>query len=151
MSIAEPRLRRDLVISRQEIAGRTALVVKDPATGQFFRLKEVEAYIVEQLDGGTPLEVVRQRVEERFAAPLPPDTFHQFLTSLSRLRLLEAEPSGPVPFPHQSRRPRSLFYLRLKLFDPDRLFTLLVGRMRVLFTPHFLFLSGSLILVALSA
>ena len=150
VSSAGPRLRSDLVISRQEIAGTPVLVVKDPATRQFFRLKEAESYIVEQLDGSTSLEVVRQRVEEKFAAPLTSETLQEFITSLSRIGLLETEQSDSGHFSHRSRRVRwTLFNVRLKILDPDRLFDVLVRRLRILFTPQFLCLSTTLILVAL--
>ena len=37
---------------------KTRLVVKDPATGRFFRFKEPEYFIAQQLDGSTTLEVI---------------------------------------------------------------------------------------------
>jgi len=34
-----PTLRSDLIISRQAAGGGTSFVIKDPATGQFFRFR----------------------------------------------------------------------------------------------------------------
>jgi putative peptide zinc metalloprotease protein len=151
MAIAGPRLRTDLVISRQENAGRPALIVKDPSTGQFFRLKETESYILEQLDGSTSLEDVRRRVEQKFTDPLDADTLQQFITSLNRLGLLEKEHAGSGHLSHRGGTPRwRLFNIRVKIFDPDRLFEVLVRRMPIFFTPQFLFVSAALILVAVA-
>lgn len=151
MSMAGPRLRSDLVVSRQESAGRPALVVKNPATGQFFRLKETEAFILEQLDGSASLEDIRQRVEQEFNAPLDAESLQQFITSLSRLGLLDKEQSDSGHLSPRGRSPRwKLFNIRLKLFDPDRLFDVLIPRTRILFTPHFLLASAAVILVAAS-
>ncbi len=56
MGVAEPKLRSDLVISRQD----GAVVLKDPVTGRFFRFGDAEHFITSQLDGATPLDVVRR-------------------------------------------------------------------------------------------
>lgn len=53
MVAAEPKLRSDLVISRQN----GAVVLKDPATGRFFRFGEAAHFITSQLDGATPLGI----------------------------------------------------------------------------------------------
>lgn len=149
MSTAQLKLRSDLVISRQEAAGKPSFVVKEPATGQFFRLREAEHYIVQQLDGSTSLDVIRKRVEEKFAAPLPPETLQQFIKSLRKFGLLETEESDSGHLSGRNRRVRgNLFYLRLKLFDPDRLFNFLIGKVRLFFTPYFFFLSAALIIFA---
>lgn len=146
----QPKLRSDLVVSRQETSAGTFFVVKEPRTGQFFRLKEVEHYITQQLDGSTPLDVIRQRVQEKFAAPLEPDTLKQFIKSLRQMGLLE---TGETDSGHLSERRGlvrgSLFYLRFKLFDPDRLFDRTAGRLRFFFTPSFLIFSAAFILFAL--
>ena len=60
------KLRSDLVFSGQSVPEGRAFVVKDPASGRFFRFREAEDFILRQLDGTTSLDLVRQRVEERF-------------------------------------------------------------------------------------
>jgi putative peptide zinc metalloprotease protein len=50
MMSEKPKLRGDLVISQQETKQGTGFVVKDPATGRFFRLKEVEHFVARQLN-----------------------------------------------------------------------------------------------------
>jgi putative peptide zinc metalloprotease protein len=146
----ETKVREDLVVSQQQTteSEEVSFVVKDPETGKFYRFREVEHFIIQQLDGSTPPDHIRQRVEERFGAPLPSETFDQFIKTLRRLGLLETkDPQG-----HMSRRRGrirgSLLYLRFKVFDPDRLFNRLVGKVRFCFTPQFLVCSVALIFLS---
>jgi multidrug resistance efflux pump len=141
------KLRSDLRVSRQTTAEGVSFVVKDPATGRFFRLREPEYFIAHQLDGVTPLSVVRQRVEEKFGAPVSLKTIVPFIKSLRRLRLLE-QPDGQHLAPSGGRIRGSPLYVRLRAFNPDRLLARLVGKVWFCFTPHFLVLSGLLIVLA---
>ncbi len=143
-----PKLRTDLIVSRQGCDGQAAFVVKDPVNNQFFRLKEEEHYIAAQLDGRTPLETVRRRVEEKFDAALSPQSLANFVASLRKSRLLESGHSGQGRRAQRGRLRGSLLYLRVKLFDPDKLFDRLVGRVRFLFTPGFIACAAATILGA---
>src|SRR5437762_2158623 len=110
-----PRLRSDLVVSRQETPEGIFFVVKDPKVGRFVRFKEPEFLIARQLDGDTPLEEVRQRSELQFDAPIAPATLEQFARKLQTLGLLETEEAPPQHAGHSARRVRgSVLYLRLK-------------------------------------
>jgi len=144
-----PTLRSDLIISRQAAAGGTSFVIKDPATGQFFRFRDAEHFVARQLDGSTPLDVIRQRAEGKFGATLAPDALAQFIKTLGRHGLLETDgaESGHLTGP-RGRVRGSLLLLRLKAFDPDRLFNRLIGKVRFFFTRPFLVASAALIAVA---
>jgi len=103
MTISPPKLRNDLTFSEQRLAGEVITIVKDPLTDNFFRLGEAERFIADQLDGATPVEVVRQRAEEKFATTLPQDTLNQFIKTLEKGGLLEngssrKKPAGPSEF-----------------------------------------------------
>ncbi len=149
MNASGPKIREDLILSRQEQGGTTHFVVKDPHTRRFFRFKEPEYFIAQQLDGSTPLEVIRQRVEARFAAPLDQDTLEQFIERLQRLGLLYAEGAEAAhPAQKRGRIRGNLLYLRLKAFDPDRLFDRLLPKVRFFFTRTFVAGSAALILLA---
>jgi multidrug resistance efflux pump len=127
-----------------------SVVVKDPASGRFYRFHEVEDFVAGQLDGATSLHAVRQRAETRFGAQLPDDTLRRFVQSLRGLGLLE--PDGPEEG-HLSGRPSRLrgsaLYLRYRVLDPDRLLGWLAPRLRLLFTPAFLWGSAGAVLLAL--
>jgi multidrug resistance efflux pump len=146
-----PKVRGDLLLSRHGEDDRVSFVVKDPVSGRYFRFRAIEGFILEQLDGVSPLEAVRTRVETKFAAPLPRATLEQFLQRLQRLGLLQGSqaPGDQPPAPSTVGRVRgNLFYLRACLFDPDRLFSWMVGRIQFFFTPLFITVSAVLILGA---
>jgi len=146
---AAPRLRRDLTVSRLETANGGFLIVKHPVSGRFYRFKEAERFIAEQLDGETPLDDIRERTEARFGASLGADTLNAFVKNLDKIGLLETGKSAEKQDPARRTRIRgNLLYLRLALFDPDRLLTRIVPRLGFLFTRRFLVLSGVPILLA---
>src|SRR4030095_2666019 len=111
----------------QGTGSETTFVVKDPATERFFRFGEVEHFVARQLDGSTPLDVVRHRVEQRFDAPLQTETLESLVNQFRRCRLLE---SPEARKPRAGRVRGNLLYLRLKAFDPDRVLEYLVARFR---------------------
>jgi putative peptide zinc metalloprotease protein len=145
---AAPKLRGDLLTREHGSSNGTIVIIKDPAAQRFFRFGAVEHFITQQLDGATSLDVVRRRVEERFGQPLPEETLRHFVEQFRRFRLLEDDTS-PRQGQHPHQRVRgSLFYLRVKAFDPDRLLDWLVGRTGVVFTRTFLLVSAATILAA---
>src|SRR5213596_1604018 len=146
MVAAEPKLRRDLVISRQD----GSVVLKDPTTGQFFRFGEAEHFITSRLDGATPLDVVRQRAGEALGSLPEPGMIEAFVAALKRLGLLEADEAAPDPSATRGRPTRgSPLYLRLSAFDPDSLLDRLIGKVGFCFTPAFIVLSTALIVLGL--
>lgn len=146
---SSPRLRTDLIVRQQQTADGAVFIVKDPVSEQFFRFRDAEQFIAEQLDGETPLEAVRQRIEEKFGATLPAAILDAFIRKLDKSGLLEAQNSAkPTRADRQARFRGSLLYLRFKIFDPARLFDRLGPRVRFLFTPYFVVLSGAIILLA---
>ena len=150
MIFSAPKLRTDLTVREQQTPDGRFFVVKEPLSGNFFRLREAEHFVAQQLDGETPIEVVRQRTERQFATTLPAGTLNAFVTTLKAAGLLQSE-AAPATQPTGGRR-RILgnpLYLRFKLFDPDRLFTRLGPRLRPCFTPQFVVLSAALILLAI--
>ena len=50
MDRAHARLRSDLVFSTQQTPEGLFHIVKDPATGRFFRFREAESFILKQLE-----------------------------------------------------------------------------------------------------
>jgi putative peptide zinc metalloprotease protein len=144
-----PKLRNDLHFSRQETAEGAAYIVKDPVSGRFFRFRETELFVTKQLDGVTTLDVISRRAEERFGEPVSTDMLKLFVDRLQGLGLLEsAAAAGQQPRAGPGRIRGDLFYLRLKAFDPDRLFTRLLPYVRFCFTPAFLACATALILFA---
>src|SRR2546422_10018531 len=147
MTTAAPKLRSDLVMSRQG----GFVVVKDPAAGRFFRFGEVDHFIASQFDGSTSVGEIRERPRQKFGAAPTPDVVEGFVATLGRLGLLETMEAGHAASAPQSRRLRGgLLHLRLSAFDPDPLLERLVGPVRLCFTPYFVGVSLLVILVALA-
>jgi putative peptide zinc metalloprotease protein len=144
-TLAAPKLRPDLIISCQGDDQNRIWVVKDPATERFFRFGNIEGFILGRLDGVTVVEQIRQSVEAEFGAKLSPVVFEQFLAKLNRLGLLQTEKPSTAK---RSRFGGSLFYLRFRAFDPDRLFSWLVKKVSFLFTPAFVISSAITIFAA---
>src|SRR5882762_9670798 len=146
--IAAPKLRSDLTVRQHETDGERFFILKDPVSGEFFRFREAEQFIAEQFDGETPLEAVRKNTEEKFGATLPAETLNAFVKHLEKTGLLETEKTGKKGIDKRRRIRGGPLYLRFKVFDPDQLFNRLVPRVRFFFTPLFIVLSASLILLA---
>jgi putative peptide zinc metalloprotease protein len=143
-----PKLRADLTVSEQQTGGNTFFVVKDAVRGQFFRLREPEYFIARQLDGVTPFEVVRLRVEQKFDAHVSHEDLSSFVARLKSGGLLELEPGAARPTRATKRVQGNILFLRCKILDPDQLFDRLVDRIRFLFTPGFVIFSAMSILLA---
>ena len=130
MTSSLPRFRGDLAASQQVTAEGVVFVIKDPVTERFYRLPEEAHFIASQLDGETPMEIVRRRTEERFHTPLAPGELNAFVGSLSAAGLLDTGGNRDK----KSRRRRvqgSPLYLRIRFLDPDKLFNYLVGKVRL--------------------
>src|SRR5262245_50933048 len=72
-----PALRADLVIRPLGEEGR--YVVKDPATGAYFRIGEQEYFLLTQLDGRQTAGQVCAAFVERFGEPLSEEELEEFL------------------------------------------------------------------------
>jgi putative peptide zinc metalloprotease protein len=143
------RLRNDLIVRLHQTAYGTSAVIKHPVSGKFFRLGETELFITQQLDGKTPVEVIRRRTEARFDGVLPIETLNAFLLNLKKNDVLEApDAKRKDENKGQSRFRGSPLVCRIKLCDPCQLFNRLVRRVGFFFTPYFVVLSAAAILSA---
>ncbi len=149
MLSATVKLRDDLVISRQDGSNGPIFVIKDPVTERYFRFKETEHFIAQQFDGATSPETARKRFEGKYGVILSPENLEQFVNRLRGVGLLTDAEAAPPSRPSARKRVGGdLFYLRFKIFDPDRLFDRLIPRIRFLFTPYFLAFSAALFVAA---
>jgi multidrug resistance efflux pump len=143
MQRSYPQLSSTLIVSQQQGGdGGTIFVVKNPVTQRFFRFREHEFYVAQQLDGATPPETIRQRVSDRFGASVPLAVVTQFIEQLRRIGLLESDTDKTV-LPQKRRG--SLLYWRLTSIDADAFLGLLADKLRFMFTPGFVLVSAALI------
>jgi putative peptide zinc metalloprotease protein len=138
--------RRDLTVSRQETSDGVLIVLKDPENGRFFRLRELDYFVAQRLDGSRSLDVIAKEVEARFGARPASAVLEKFADRLRRLGLLrEGTTEEPRPPGRRAKFQGNLLYLRLTAFDPDRLLNRLTGKARFCFTKTFLLASAALI------
>jgi putative peptide zinc metalloprotease protein len=155
MPAAHPKFRDDLVISQLDDRQEAAFVVKDPVTKRFFRLKQHEIFIAQQLDGSTSLEEIQHRFEQKFDISLPKDKLDRFIRRLQDLSFLESSRSDRElsraqrnALSRQSPLQR-LLYIRLRTLNPNRLFDALLPRIGFFFTRQFVLFVIGLTAVAL--
>ena len=86
-----PKFRTDLIITSQKFAGETFYVLKDPLSQKFFRIKEWEYFITQNLDGKTPAEEIINRFQEKFNLSLSPTSLNQFIEKIDQFSFLEKE------------------------------------------------------------
>ena len=152
MDQSYPKFRDDLIISQQEFEKVTYWVIKDPITQKFFRIKEFEYFITQNLDGKTPAEEIAQKFQKHFQIQLPSDTLNKFIHRLETLGFLEGESSERELAKLQYRKRTfwgKLLFIKLKGFDPDRILNRILGYTKFLFTPHFFVFSLFAIFLAI--
>jgi putative peptide zinc metalloprotease protein len=142
-----PQMAGDVEIIQQPDGNRPAFIVGCASAGRFILLGETECRVLKLLDGShTPAEVCEEftRLND---AKLTQRTLIKFLTKLDQAGILAGErvnsvvPADLMPGPQ--------FYLRWKLFNPDRLFERMIPILRWIWTPGFVAFSIFLAAVAL--
>src|SRR5262245_35350160 len=159
-----PRRRDDLIVRS---VGTDEFVIKEPATGAYFRVGAIEHFLLTGLDGQQTADGLRDSFRREFGEELGADELEEFL-ELARSRGLIDAPAGAgsaaVPHPQAiadadeddeegdplAGRRQSLLYWRKSLFDPDRLFTQLEPLLGFVWTPAFVCLSAAGMLCALA-
>jgi multidrug resistance efflux pump len=169
-----PRRRPELLL--RPVGDRGDHVVKDPVTGQFYNLGPQETFLLERLDGRQDADAICRDFAQKFGEPLGTDDLQQFLdlaraqgfllpdlpTASARGRTRPApaddgtrngngarsHPAAPATPPAPPQRRQSLLYWRKSFFDPDRLFTWLEPKIRLVWTPAFLALTAAAVAAA---
>ena len=152
-------LRQDLSITRQKYEGRTYYVVKDPVTLRYFRFKEQERFLLDFLDGRHTLEEAQKAFEQRFRPDrLTLEDLEAFTSQLLQAGLAQNESpgAGKQLYDRYKKRRRSkaaqtylnILYIKIPLFDPDRLLERMLPKLRFIFTYWFLAASIGIMLAA---
>jgi putative peptide zinc metalloprotease protein len=136
------KLRPDLVIRPQNVGGQTVYVVKDPATGRFFNLREPEYFLISRMDGKTAVETAVVAFAARFEMQLPPGAAEAFFCKMQRLCLFEGIYAEAAIARQKQQAPRSLWgrilLWRIAAINPDRLIAKIERRTRWMFTVEFM-------------
>lgn len=152
-----PRARNDLVISRQTEGEREFVVVKDPRSRRFFRMRPPEWWLVEQFNGLRTPDEVAAAFQLKFGARLEPEALSAFIVRLETLNVLESDRSEKASSALSERQGDSglgrLLFIKLKAIDPDGWLGTWARRLRFLFRPWFwpaslLLIASALVIVA---
>lgn len=142
-----PCLRSGLQIIPRARQG--AYLLMDPESGESFELGEKEFYICGQLDGHTPPEEVRDRLEHRFAHVVEPEAFEALIRQLVRQRVLVTAESEAIHYP---LGPATWVAWEVPSWvQVDAIFTWLEARLRWCFTTPVAVGAGAFTLLGLAA
>ncbi len=153
------RLRPDLGITPQKYEGRTYYVVKDPVSMRYYRFKEQEHYLLTFMDGQHTLDEAQKKYETRFRPErLKLEDLEHFGQQLLSAGLAQNESprAGKQLFDRRKKRKRSelmqavtnILYIKIPIFDPEKLLTGMMKYLGWIFTPLFGLLSLAFMLAA---
>lgn len=153
------RTRGDLGITEQRYEGRLCHVVKDPVSLKYYRFNAQEYFVFERLNGRLTLEEIRKDFERRFAPDrLTLEDLEGFARQLVTAGLVQHESpnAGRQLFEKRGKQHRmkrfatitNILYIKLPVFDPDRLLTWMIKYTKWIFTKTFLWASVVLMLSA---
>jgi putative peptide zinc metalloprotease protein len=154
------RLRSDLDVTPQKYEGRTFFVVKDPISLRYYRFKDQEHFLLEYMDGRHTLDDAQKAFEKRFRPDrLTLEDLEHFGQQLLTAGLAQNESpqAGKQLFDRRKKRLRSewmqtltnILYIKIPVFDPDKLLTVMLRYLWWIFTIPFLLVSVAVMLAAL--
>ena len=146
------KVRPDLQVFEQKYEGKTFHVVKDPVCLRYYRFNKQEYFVFSRFDGNQTMEQVREGFEEEFK---PQRLEHQDLESFARQLVTaglvqhEQPGAGKHLFTRRAKQRRTkrfaavtnILYLKIPVFDPDRILTWMYKYLWWIFTTGFLLLS----------
>src|SRR5262252_2397971 len=146
------RIRPDLDIAPQKYEGRTYYVVKDPVSLRYYRFKEQEHFLIGLMDGSYTLDDAQKAYEKRFRPErLTLEDLEGFAQQLLTAGLAhnESPQAGKQLFDRRKKRRRSewmqtltnILYIKIPIFDPEKLLNRMLPHLRWIFTTWFMVLS----------
>ena len=143
------RVRTDLDIAPQKYEGRTYYVVKDPVSLRYYRFKEQEHFLIRYMDGQHTLDQAQKEFEKRFRPDrLTLEDLEHFGQQLLTAGLAQNESpqAGQQLFDRRRKRKRTellqtftnILYIKIPIFDPEKLLTKMLPYTRWIFTMWFL-------------
>ena len=152
-------VRPDLQTSEQRYEGKVFHVVKDPVCLRYYRFNKQEHYVFRLFDGSHTLESIRDKFEDEFRPHrLEFQDLEAFARQLVMAGLVQAEHGGAGKhlFERRAKQRRTkriaavsnILYLKIPVFDPDRLLTWMYGYLWWIFTWWFFAASVALMVSA---
>src|SRR3954447_23821920 len=153
------KVRPDLQVYEQRYEGKVFHVVKDPVCLRYYRFNKQEYFVFRLFNGEHTLEQVRDQFEVEFTPQrLEYQDLEVFARQLVTAGLVQHEQQGAGKhlFERRAKQRRmkrltaftNILYLKIPVFDPDRILDWLFRYTAWIFTRWFLFLSVAFILSA---
>jgi len=139
-----PQIAVDVEIGEQRDGDRPAFVVGSSSVGRYLLLRTAEYRVLQLLGEGLMPAAICMEFRQRYGATLTLTTLTKFLTRLDETGIIAGERGeGHYPLEQQLN---SQFYTRFRLFNPDPLFTRVVGKLGWIWTTRFFVISLLLML-----
>ncbi|GAB3932257.1 hypothetical protein [Micromonospora vulcania] len=137
-----PRLRAGVVLGPGQWRGEKLVHhVKDSETGWFYRVGPREHFLLSRMDGTRTVDDIGTEYATTYQRRLGPENWQQLFGMLHRRQLLDGatDPEAIARLTASAaegaaKARRGPLSARLRLFDPDRLFTRLLPRLGPLFS-----------------
>jgi len=153
------RLRPDIVVDRHRYEGRSYYVIKDPVSLRYYRLKENEHFLLQFMDGKRTLNDAQKAYEAHYRPDrLRLEDLEAFAQQLMRAGLVQNDSpaAGKQLIERRQKRQRqewiqkatNLLYIKIPVFDPDRLLRWMLTFLWWIFTPAFFIASLALVSAA---
>lgn len=168
VSMINPDLRRkikikrrpDLVIRKMRYSGQSYYVVKDPISLRYYRFREEELFLLQQFDGHNNLDDIRHEFVEHFRPQrISVGELERFAGQLLQAGVATADtPHVGQRLYERYQQQRwdkvkqlllNILYVKIPVFDPDRLLGRMLPWTRFLFTIPFFILACGFALSAL--
>ncbi|HUR55680.1 MAG TPA: site-2 protease family protein [Gemmataceae bacterium] len=154
------KVRPDLQVFEQKYEGKLYHVVKDPVCLRYYRFNKQEYFVFHLFDGEHTMEEVQQAFEEEFTPQrLEHNDLEGFARQLVTAGLVQNEQPGAGKhlFTRRAKQRRlkrfaaftNILYLKIPIFDPDRILTWLYKRLWWIFTYTFFAASVAFMLAAI--
>ncbi|MCI0699463.1 MAG: hypothetical protein L0241_00060 [Planctomycetia bacterium] len=153
------RVRPDLQVFEQKYEGKTFHVIKDPVCLRYYRFSKQEFFVFRLFDGRHTMEEVQTAFEDEFKPlRLEFNDLEGFARQLVTAGLVQNEQPGAAQHLFTRRRKQrrlrrlaaftNILYIKIPIFDPDRLLTWMYRYLWWIFTTWFFVLSVGLMLAA---
>jgi putative peptide zinc metalloprotease protein len=153
------RVRLDLGINPQRYEGRTYFVIKDPVSLRYYRFKDQEHFLIRMMDGKHTLDDAQKAFEQQFRPDrLTLEDLEQFGQQLIKAGLAQNESpqAGKQLFDRRKEKKRTellqtltnILYIKIPVFDPEKLLLQMLPWTRWMFSLTFLFASVCVMLGA---
>jgi putative peptide zinc metalloprotease protein len=146
------RMRSDLVVNQQRHAGQLFYILKDPVSLKYYRFRPEEYFLLSQLDGEKDLYDVQHAFVAEFSPQrLAIEDLERFVRQLldAGVAVVDSPLAGKRLYERHRQRKfqkvkstlSNFMYIRIPLFDPERILDRMLKWFGFLFTLPFFFVA----------